>query len=39
MCKFYNLDEVELRCVPPTKENGEQRYYKLKSGDIFFFEF
>ena len=39
MCEFYNLDEVELRCVPPTKENSEQRYYKLKSGDIFSLNF
>ena len=39
MCEFYNLDEVEIKYVPPSKGDSEPRCYELKSGDIISLNF
>lgn len=39
MCEFYNLDEVKIGYVPPTKKNNEPIYHELKSGDIISLNF
>lgn len=39
MCEFYNLDEVEIGYVPPSKGDSELKYYELKSGDIISLNF
>lgn len=39
MCEFYNLDEVGIEYISPTKNDREPRYYELKSGDVIVLDF